>query len=39
MPTHYADLMLDNGELIRIECPGKFEDEWWGRYETEEGVA
>ena len=22
-----VDLMLDNGELIRIECPEKFEDE------------
>ncbi len=27
MTTVYLDLMLDNGELVRIECPGKFEDE------------
>ena len=23
----FVDLMLDNGELVRIQCPGKFEDE------------
>ena len=23
----YVDLVMDNGELIRIECPNKFEDE------------
>ena len=23
----YVDLVMDNGELIRIECPDKFEDE------------
>lgn len=25
--TVYVDLMMDNGEIGRIECPGKFEDE------------
>lgn len=24
---HYVDLVLDSGELIRIECPAKFQDE------------
>lgn len=23
----WVDLMLDNGELVRIECPQKFEDD------------
>ena len=23
----YLDLVLENGELVRIECPDKFEDE------------
>lgn len=23
----YADLVIDNGELVRIECPDKHEDE------------
>lgn len=23
----YVDLVMDNGELIRIECPDNFEDE------------
>ncbi|MEW8049299.1 MAG: hypothetical protein AB2792_01920 [Candidatus Thiodiazotropha sp.] len=23
----YVDLMMDTGELVRIECPQKFEDE------------
>ncbi len=27
MATVYVDLVLDNGELVRIECPGKHEDE------------
>lgn len=27
MRTVYVDLVLDNGELVRIECPEKFEDE------------
>jgi hypothetical protein len=27
MTTVYADLVLDTGELVRIECPGQFEDE------------
>ncbi len=27
METTYLDLLLDNGELVRIECPGKFDDE------------
>jgi len=26
MKTLYIDLVLDNGELVRIECPMKFED-------------
>ena len=26
--TVYADLMMDNGELVRIECPSKFEDDF-----------
>lgn len=25
--TVWVDLLLDNGELVRIECPGKHEDE------------
>lgn len=31
----YVDLVLDNGELVRIECPDKFEDEL---YETIENA-
>lgn len=27
MKTVYVDLVLDNGELVRIECPSRFEDE------------
>lgn len=27
MSKTYVDLVIDNGELIRIECPSKFEDE------------
>lgn len=27
MDTSYTDLVLDNGELIRIECPDKYMDE------------
>jgi hypothetical protein len=27
MKTTYIDLVLDNGELVRIEVPSKFEDE------------
>lgn len=27
MTTVYVDLIMDNGELVRIECPGKHEDE------------
>lgn len=27
MKNVYVDLMLDNGELVRIECPSKFENE------------
>ena len=23
----YVDLVIDNGELVRIECPKRFEDE------------
>lgn len=23
----YVDLVLDNGEIVRIECPNKFHDE------------
>lgn len=30
----FADLLLDTGELIRIECPDKFEDELWGSLEN-----
>ena len=26
MKTIWIDLVLDNGELVRIECPSKFED-------------
>ena len=25
--TIYVDLVMDNGELVRISCPDKFEDE------------
>lgn len=25
--TIYVDLVLDTGELVRIECPNRFEDE------------
>lgn len=25
----YADLVLENGGLIRVECPRKFEDEFY----------
>lgn len=27
MSTVYVSLVLDNGEIVHIECPGKFEDE------------
>lgn len=27
MAPVYVDLVLDNGELVRIECPGKYYDE------------
>jgi hypothetical protein len=27
MNTTYVDLVLDTGELVRIECPSKYEDE------------
>lgn len=27
MTIIYVDLLMDNGELIRIECPGKHEDD------------
>lgn len=27
MRTEYVDLVLDNGELVRIECPEKFGDQ------------
>jgi hypothetical protein len=27
MATIFIDLMMDNGELVRIECPAKYEDE------------
>ena len=27
MATEYADLLMDTGEITRIECPGKFSDE------------
>ncbi len=27
MKTAYVDLLLDNGEIVRIECPGKHEDD------------
>lgn len=27
MATVFCDLVMDNGELVRIECPGKFEDD------------
>lgn len=27
MKTIWIDLVMDTGELVRIECPGKFEDE------------
>ena len=27
MATVYVDLLMDNGELVRIECPNNHEDE------------
>lgn len=27
MTTIFLDLMLDNGELVRVECPSTYEDE------------
>lgn len=27
MTTVFLDLMLDNGELVRVECPTKHEDD------------
>ena len=30
----YVDLMMDNGELTRIECPDKHEDELYGSLEN-----
>lgn len=26
MATVYCDLVMDNGDLVRIECPGRYED-------------
>ena len=28
MSTLFVDLVMDDGNLVRIECPGKFEDEF-----------
>jgi hypothetical protein len=28
MATIFTDLVMDDGNLVRIECPGKFEDEF-----------
>lgn len=27
MDSTFVDLMMDNGELVRVECPSKYEDE------------
>jgi len=27
MTSVFVDLVMDNGELVRIECPGKHEDD------------
>jgi len=29
MANIYEDLMLDNGEIIRIECPEKYSDDFY----------
>lgn len=29
----YADLVLDTGELVRIQCPAEFEDEFYDSLE------
>jgi hypothetical protein len=34
MTTIFVDLVLDNGELIRIECPSKFEDQLYDTIEN-----
>jgi hypothetical protein len=33
MKKIYIDLVLDDGNLVRIECPGKFEDELYASLE------
>lgn len=25
----FTDFVLDNGQLIRVECPQKYEDDFW----------
>ncbi len=25
----FTDFVLDNGQLIRVECPQRFEDDFW----------
>ena len=25
----FTDFVLDNGQLIRVECPSKYEDDFW----------
>lgn len=30
----YIDLVLDNGDLVRIECPGKYENELYESIEN-----
>jgi hypothetical protein len=30
----YVDLLIDNGELVRIECPNKYEDDLYDTIEN-----
>ncbi len=32
--TFWADLLLDNGEIVRCEVPSKYEDEFWESVEA-----
>lgn len=34
MKPVFVDLLIDNGELVRIECPEKLEDDLWDSLEN-----
>ena len=34
MATEFTDLLMDNGELVRIEYNDKYMDEFWGNLDN-----